>query len=172
VWAQVEFDPADAPKDTELLNVTAWQGGGLVISELKEYTEGVYRSTEPIPVSGNWKALIRLQKGNTMSGVPIYLPEDPAIPAKGVPAEDQFTRTFVADHKILQREQKASAGWLTAFAYLVVAAITFGLLALLAWGLHRLAGAASEDAHAERGAQGGRFRRDSAAKPASPVPTG
>jgi hypothetical protein len=46
----------------------------------------------------------------------------------------------VPDSQVLQREQKTDvAGTLTAIAYSVVAAIALALLALLAWGLHRLA---------------------------------
>ena len=44
----------------------------------------------------------------------------------------------MADHEILQREQKSAAGGLAVMAYLVVLAIALSLLALLAWGLHRL----------------------------------
>jgi hypothetical protein len=142
VQADVRFDPATAPDDAEWLTATAWQGGGLVVDRLKRLGPGHYRTTEPIPVHGDWKALIRLHKGNTLNGVPIYLPEDKAIPARGVPASAHFSRTFIADHKVLQREQKTAAGWLWAIAYAVVAGIALGLLALLAWGLHRLAGGA------------------------------
>ena len=118
--------------------MSAWQGGGLVADRLERVGGGVYRTTEPIPVHGNWKALIRLHEGNSLTAVPLYLTEDPAIPAPEVAAPPQFERQFIADHKILQREQKDAAGWLTAFAYAVVVAIALSLLILLAWGLHRL----------------------------------
>jgi mono/diheme cytochrome c family protein len=36
----------------------------------------------------------------------VYLPEDSAIPAPEVKAEPQFTRTFVDETEILQRELK------------------------------------------------------------------
>jgi hypothetical protein len=90
-------------------------------------------------VNGNWKSLIRLHNGNSLTAVPVFLPRDQAIPAKEVPARAEFTRTFVADHQILQREQKAAAPGLTVAAYLVVVGIALALLALLVWGLHRLA---------------------------------
>ena len=139
VNATVSIDPPSAADDAEWLTATAWQGGGLVVDRLERSGPGTYRTTEPIPVHGQWKALIRLHKGNSLTGVPIYLPNDPAIPAREVPASPRFTRPFVADHKILQREQKAAAGWLTFAAYGVVLAIALSLLGLLAWGLHRLA---------------------------------
>ena len=140
VDADVRLSPAGAAEDAEWLTATAWQGGGLVVDRLRKVGPGHYRTTEPIPVHGNWKALIRLHDGNSLTAVPVFLPRDQAIPAKEVPAGDGFTRTFVADHQILQREQKSAASWLTVAAYLTVVAIALGLLAILVWGLHRLAG--------------------------------
>jgi len=140
IAATVRFDPPDAADDAEWLTATAWQGDGLVVDRLERVREGVYRTTEPIPVHGNWKSLIRLQRGNALDGAPIFLPDDPAIPAAEVPAPRAFTRELVPDIELLQREQKTDvAGSLTAIAYSVVAAIALSLLALLAWGLHRLA---------------------------------
>jgi hypothetical protein len=138
VSADVRLSPGDAARDAEWLTVTAWQGGGLVVDRLREVGPGRYRTTQPIPVDGTWKALIRLHRGDSLTAVPIYLPADPAIPAEGVPASASFEREFVADHRILQREQKAGAPGLTLLAYAAVVAIALSLLALLAWGLHRL----------------------------------
>jgi len=142
VSADVRLDPPDAADDAEWLTVTAWQGDGLVVNRLERTGPGRYRTTEPIPVHGNWKAILRLHNGNSLTGVPIFLPEDKAIPAKEVPATASISREFVADHEILQREQKPAAAGLTVLAYSVVVAIALALLALLAWGLHRLALAA------------------------------
>ncbi|HEX2071552.1 MAG TPA: hypothetical protein VHF90_07910 [Thermoleophilaceae bacterium] len=140
IAATVRFDPPDAAEDAEWLTATAWQGDGLVVDRLERVREGVYRTTEPIPVHGNWKSMIRLQRGNAIDAAPLFLPEDPAIPAAEVPAPASFTRELIPDSKVLQREQKTDvAGTLTAIAYSVVAAIALSLLALLAWGLHRLA---------------------------------
>jgi hypothetical protein len=144
VMATVRLTPADAGDGAEWLTATAWQGGGFVVDRLQRTGEGVYRTTQPIPVHGNWKALIRLHRGNTLSAVPIFLPEDRGIPAPEVPAPAAFTRTFVADHTLLQREQKAADGWLWGIAYAVVGLITLSLLALMAWALRRLSSAAEE----------------------------
>jgi hypothetical protein len=119
--------------------VTAWQGGGSVVSELERIGPGVYRTSEPLPVYGGWKAMIRLHTGDSLVGVPIFLPEDRAIPAPEVPAESSFTREFVRDLALLQREQKDDVpGALSALAYLVVGAIAAALIALIGWALLRL----------------------------------
>ena len=60
-------------------------------------------------------------------GVPIYLPNDPAIPAAEVPAAGSFTRQFTSDKKILQREAKTSSAALVTSAHLVVLAISVTL---------------------------------------------
>ena len=100
---------------------------------------GVYRTTEPIPLTGEWKTMIRLHTGNALTALPIYLPADPAIPVEGIPAAPQIERPFGPEQQLLQRERKTDvAGWLWAVAYGIVLAIALGFLALLAWGVHRV----------------------------------
>jgi hypothetical protein len=138
VEATIRLNPPDTAAGAEWFDVTAWQGGGLVVDPLKRVGPGVYRTTEPIPVYGNWKTMVRFHKGNSLTALPIYLPRDAAIPVGEVPAPAHFTRTFGSEHKLLQREQKGGSPVLVAIAYSTVAAITLSLLVLLAWALHRL----------------------------------
>jgi hypothetical protein len=139
VEAVVRLSPPDAAAKAEWFDVTAWQGGGLVVDPLQEIGDGVYRTTEPVPVHGNWKTMVRLHEGNSLTALPIYLPRDAAIPVGEVPAPSRFTRSFGNEHELLQREQKGGSPLLVAVAYSTVAGITLSLLALLAWALHRLA---------------------------------
>jgi hypothetical protein len=139
VEATVRLDPPDAAADAEWFDVTAWQGGGLVVAPLERTGPGVYRSTEPIPVHGNWKALVRLHDDSSLTALPIYLPRDEAIPVDEVAAPARFTRSFENEHQLLQRESKGGPPVLVALAYSTVAAIALSLLVLLAWALHRLA---------------------------------
>ena len=142
--AQVRIDPADAAEDANWVQMTSWQGGGRVVDRLEETGPGTYESTKPVPVYGNWKTMLRLHEGSALLGVPVYLPEDPAIPAPEVKAEPQFTRTFVDETKILQRELKDDVpGWIWAAASLTVLAISLSFILALAWGLGRAAGGAS-----------------------------
>jgi hypothetical protein len=141
VQATVRVTPRDALEGANFANVTAWQGGGRVVDDLKRIGPGLYRTTEPIPVHGGWKAMVRVHTGRSLVALPIYLPRDKAIPAAEVPAKATFTRPFERDVKILQREQKAGVpGVLKLFAYLTVAAITAAVIALIAWSLLRLGG--------------------------------
>jgi hypothetical protein len=136
----VALDPPDAADDAEWLQAISWQGGGLVLDDLRETgPPGTYETTEPVPLSGSWKTMVRLHHDDSLTAIPVYLPADPAIPVDEVKATDGATREFVADHEILQREQQTAAGWLWALAYSVVLGITLAFLVLLTWCLHRLA---------------------------------
>src|SRR5205085_3461838 len=108
---------------------------------LHQVGPGVYRTTKPIPAWGpKWKSTLRLQRGDEVLGLPIYMPADQAIPAPAIPAPAQFTRPFERDKKLLQREQKPGIpGALTLIAYLFVLAVALVVIGLLTWGLRRIA---------------------------------
>jgi hypothetical protein len=140
VAATMRLDPRDSATNPDFINVTAWQGGKpRVLDPLEKVSEGVYRTTKPIPVYGGWKATFRIQQGNALISMPIFMPKDQAIPAPEVPAKPSFTRAFLKDKKVLQREQKQGVpGFLTLLAYLTVLAIALSLVAMIAWALLRL----------------------------------
>ena len=145
VSVDVRFTPQNLiGDDPEWVSILSWQGGlaherGLIVDRLQEVGPGHYRSTRPIPVWGHWKTLIRVQDGAMMAGVPIYLPDDPGIGAKGIPAEATFTRDFVPEITILQRERNFNhPSWLFTAASLVVLGCTVILIAALTWGAGRI----------------------------------
>jgi hypothetical protein len=128
-----------AARDVNWLTATSWQGGGLVVDRLREVSPGVYRTTEPLPLDGEWKTMIRLHAGDALTALPVYLPADPAIPVEGIPAAPRIERAFGDEVALLQRERRSDvAGWLWAAAYGAVLALALGFLALLAWGVHRV----------------------------------
>jgi len=100
-------------------------------------------TTRPIPVYGDWKAIVRLANGRALQAAPIYLPNDPAIPAKGSPAKGQFTRTMVRDKKILEREYVGGPLWISLPAYVLLLAIAALWLVAIGIGLRRLGGGSS-----------------------------
>ena len=102
--------------------------------------EGVYRTNEPIPVHGTWKAEFRLHTrplADRRAGLPPQRPGDPG--QGGARARESFERPFVRDKDILQREAKDGAAGLTLLGYGIVLAITLSIIALNAWALVRLA---------------------------------
>lgn len=138
VHATVEPQPADALEDVEWLNVTSWQGGGSIVTGLEPAGDGTYRTEDPVPVTGDWKTLIRLHQGSSIMALPIYLPEDQAVGAPEVPAQPRFERDFVLDKKLLLREAKTTDAWLSYIAYSVLGAIVLTWVGVLGWGLRRL----------------------------------
>lgn len=142
VEATIRLQPHDAADGNDYFTVTAWQGAEwqreqVIIDELVPAGPNEWRTTEPIPVHGEWKAIVRLHKGRTLAALPIFMPEDPGIPAPEVPAEPSFTRSFVADKELLQREFTGGSGWLTGAAYVALLAIAVGWIWIVAWGLAR-----------------------------------
>ena len=132
VEATVRVNPPSLAEDADYVNVTAWQGAdwrhgvNSFADPMERVAPGVYRTTRPIPVHGEWKALIRLHGGQTMISAPIYLPEDPAIPAEAVPAEASFMREFVYGEELLLREGKDAPAGITTVAYV----LTLGIIVL------------------------------------------
>ena len=141
VEVTARLQPADAADDAHWFLITAWQGseGRSVVSAMEEISPGVWRSQEPLPVHGTWKSTLRLHRGNAVEGMAVYFPEDKAIPAKEVPASASFTRPFMDDKELLQREQKPDAPQsLLLFGYLIVLLIGTILVGSIVWGLRRL----------------------------------
>lgn len=145
VTADVRLNPPDVVSDDpNWVAVLGWQGGltnerGQFIDILEQVGPGHYVSTEPMPVSGTWKTLLRVHDGRTLAAVPIYLAGDPGIGAEEVPAEPQFTRPFVSEITILQRERSPDIPqslWL--IGCLVVLFCTLAMVAGITWGGGRI----------------------------------
>lgn len=170
--ATVRIIPAEAAADADWLTVTAWQGAGRgqdgsFLDHLEPAGPGVWRTTQPVPVYGEWKAMVRLHRGPVLAGAPIYLPPDPAVsfdgePFAGLPAEQDMVRPFVADTTLLLLEARDAPMWLSAVAYLVLAGIGVAWIAAIVWGLARL----QRRTAAAAGHRGG--TADGALSPAAP----
>jgi hypothetical protein len=136
---EARITPPELAEDPGWANVTSWQGGGLVVSELERTGSGAWRSAEPVPVHGDWKTMLRIDDGRDLVAVPIYMPRDNAIPAREIPARGSFTREFVADREVLQREVKDDVpAWLWGAASGAVVALYLAFLGTLAWGVGRV----------------------------------
>ncbi len=135
IMAKVSVQPANLiDDDPTWVQLTAWQGGtddtkGVVTHRLKRTGENTWESTQPVPVGGNWKTLLRVQDGRMLAGVPIYMPADAPLNVKEVPAEPKFTREFVPEIEILQRERDFdSPAWMWGVANLIVLLCSLAIL--------------------------------------------
>jgi hypothetical protein len=137
---QVALQPPDVANDAEFFNITAWQGDGSVVQEPVRVREGVYRFEDPVPAGGDWKTLLRMQKGASLMAVPVYLPEDRAIPAPEVPAQANMQREFISDKEIVLREAKDVSPSLIYAGSGAIGAIAILWVLVIGWGLMRLNG--------------------------------
>jgi hypothetical protein len=131
VMATIEIDPPQPAADAKWLHAMAWQGGGSRLVDLREVSPGVYRTAAPVPVHGDWKTMVRLHTGTAIRALPIYLPGDPGIPAREVPAQARVERAFQLDSEILRREERGGAPWLSGAAYGALAVIALAWLAAI-----------------------------------------
>jgi hypothetical protein len=156
VSADVRINPPDFVSDNpNWVSILAWQGHlenqrGEVVTNLAKVGPGHYLTTEPVPVWGSWKTLLRLHDGTTLAAVPIFLAADPGIGAPEVPAQASMTRPFVAEITILQRERNPDTPMvLWTIGGLVVLACTLVLIAGLSWGAGRINRVESSGSKAE-----------------------
>lgn len=145
VTADVVVAPSNTiSDDPDWVTILAWQGGGdtlrgLVIDRLDRVAPGHFRSTKPVPVSGGWKTVFRVQDGDVLTAAPIYLAGDPQINAPEVPATASFTRPLQREIDMLQRERKFDhPAWLFSAATWAVAVMTIILVWVLSWGAARI----------------------------------
>jgi hypothetical protein len=143
--ADVQISPPTLISDNPAwLSTLSWQGGlvnqrGLVVDRLKKVGPGHYQSTEPIPLWGNWKTLLRLQDGRMLTAIPMYLPADPGIGQPEIPATPSIKRPFTQEITILQRERNPDApAFLWVGGCLIVLVCTLLVVAGLTWGGARI----------------------------------
>ena len=110
-FVEVALDPPDAAKGATAFALTSWQGGGRKTVFFDEVAPGVYRSKGAVPVTGRWKAVVSLQRGDEMMAAPVYLPDDPEISAVAVPLVPERSVAFVRNTDLLLREQHDGPSW-------------------------------------------------------------
>lgn len=162
--ATVRLEPPDAADGANWLYILAWAGGeARVADRLRRVGDGVYRSTEPIPLHGNWKVGLRLNRGRERGAVPFRLPADRGLPGAEqripavvtaeqlkqamqksagaeLPAPASFTRPFGDDNLIVLRETKGDVpGWVWALGIGLTAVLWGSFVAGLSLGLGRIA---------------------------------
>jgi hypothetical protein len=102
---RLQLEPSDAASNARWFETIAWQGGGLRLVPMVQTGPGAYATEAPVPVSGDWKTLVRLHRRSDLMAVPVYMPRDPDIGAREVPLGDR-TVPFTRDTALLMRESK------------------------------------------------------------------
>jgi hypothetical protein len=135
----VQLTPADAAVDARWFQVSAWQGGGLVLSDLEPVAgaEGRYRTDAPVPVDGAWKTIVRLHRGGEIMTVPVFLPADPEIDEPEISAVDR-TQPFEAETRYLLRETRENDQLVAYLVYALLAVVALVWIAAFAAAAGRL----------------------------------
>jgi hypothetical protein len=123
-------------QDANWLYVLGWQGKGRYLDHLVQQADGSWKTTEPVPLDGTWKTMVRVHKGRDMVTAPIHFPADEAINFAGyeIPTSTGTTRAFMPDTSLLQIERKSgipSWAWTAATA----AVLSTNLLMIFLMGL-------------------------------------
>jgi hypothetical protein len=105
----VRFSDPSITKNAEWIYAMGWQGGGRYANHLVQQSDGSWKTTQPVPLDGKWKTMVRLQSGRKMLSVPVHYPADPAIGFAGFPELPVSTRALVPDVQIMQLERKQDA---------------------------------------------------------------
>ncbi len=151
----VQLDPPDAARDATAFAIVAWQGGGRITADLNDQGGGHYVSSRELPVTGAWKTVVSLQRGDEVMAAAIHLPSDPQIGAAAVTALPERHVVFQQNTKVLLREVHPGPVWPAVLAYGGLGMLCAGWFALLALATVRArAGGMPEppNAHGERGA--------------------
>ncbi|MCW2543722.1 MAG: conserved rane protein of unknown function, partial [Frankiales bacterium] len=128
-------------RDPSWVQITSWQGDvrhGLEVVPMVRKGDSEWVSFAPVPVTGQWKTLLRVHDGRTLAAAPVYMAADPGIGASELAATDG-PRKLIAENQLLQRERKLDVPtWLWSAACLVVLLCSLVLILALAWGVARV----------------------------------
>ena len=135
----VDLTPADAAEKATAFGIMSWQGGGTQWSGLEEVAPGSYRSTKAVPVTGTWKSMVSLMRGDEVMAAAVYMPADAEIGASAVEALPERQVAFQRNTDVLLREAKDGPAWPAAAAYTGVGLVTVLWVLLFAFTGRRLA---------------------------------
>lgn len=131
--ATVRISRPSLTRDANWVYILGWQGGGRYLNRLEKVRDGVFRTTKPVPVGGNWKSFVRVAKGRVLLSAAVRMPADPAVKFAGFPAEANVTRPMLKDTKLMQIERRDDGpNWAWMPALLLVLACDFLLLLAMA----------------------------------------
>lgn len=131
---RVRLSDASLTRDPNWLYALGWQGGGRYLNHLVRQPDGSWITTQPVPIDGTWKTMVRVHEGRVMLSAPIRFPADAELDFAGFPAQPQMTRAFMGDTALMQIERKAGVSSL-AWNAATIAVLSTNLLMVLLMGL-------------------------------------
>jgi hypothetical protein len=105
---------------------------------MRRVSEGHYVSEHRIPVTGAWKALLRLHRGGEMMAIALHLPGDPGLHKPELKAVDR-TMAFQPEPRYLLREQHSGNNVLKNGVYTLLAGVVVMWIAAFAVAIGKIA---------------------------------
>ena len=138
VAVRVQLDNPGAAAGADWFRVVAWQGGGVVNVPLLPAGDGVYVAARPVPVGGNWKAIVLLARGQVLAAAPVSMPAEPDQRLPAIPLKAERSAPLDSAQALLLRENHNGAAWVADVAYGMFLLTVVVWLSLLCAGATRL----------------------------------
>ncbi|MDP9068394.1 MAG: hypothetical protein M3N53_08645 [Actinomycetota bacterium] len=119
-FVEITLEQPAVARGANWFEVLSWQGGAVEVTELNEVAPGRFRSARAVPVTGDWKTVVRLANDDVMLATGVYLPADPEIGAAEVPVEPRRAVELQEDGDFLLREAREGAAWPALIAYTAI----------------------------------------------------
>jgi hypothetical protein len=148
VLVTARFDDPSVLDGAEWFDVFAWQGGARILHPMEPVGGGRYRTPVPIPITGEWKSMLRIADGTSMRAAPIRFGFDTFVKAPPIPAADRPGFAFRREQQYLMREYRGGPRSLIVPGYLLHLAawiVFFGLAIAVLWRMHAAAVGTSPD---------------------------
>lgn len=113
------FDDPTLLDGAEWFQAFAWQGGGFVSEPMRYVGGGTWRSPEPVPITGEWKSMLRIHDGSSMRAAPIRFNRDEFVGAPPIPARSRESFAFQREQQYLMREYRGGNRDLILPGYLI-----------------------------------------------------
>lgn len=139
VTVAAHFDDARALDGAEWFQVFAWQGGGRIQEPMRHVGGGTWVAPEPIPITGEWKSMLRIHDGSSMRGAPIRFNFDSFVGAPPIPARSRDGFAFQREQQYLMREYRGGRRDLIVPGYLVHLATWLAFVGFALYLLRRFA---------------------------------
>ncbi|UJA21664.1 hypothetical protein HJD18_16525 [Thermoleophilia bacterium SCSIO 60948] len=139
VTVAAHFDDPSALDGAEWFQVFAWQGGGRIQKPMRYVGDGTWVAPQPIPITGEWKSMLRINDGSSMRGAPIRFNFDSFVGAPPIAARSRPDFAFQREQQYLMREYRGGRRDLILPGYLVHLATWLAFVAFAVFVLRRFA---------------------------------
>lgn len=135
VHVTVTVDQPQMVAAADRWEIMSWQGGGRVLSDLRRVDSDTWTTADPVPATGQWKALVRYTHGAQVGGAAVRMPADEELNIPEVPLLPERRAPFLVEQELLLREAHDGPAWPGIVAYTFVATAMGALVLALITGV-------------------------------------